>query len=72
MGSVTDVHIERVADDRYSVKLIDGFTNDLGEMTPTQLLAYLNARPLIGVTPEQVVDTLKVGGKVTVHFQRTL
>jgi hypothetical protein len=72
MGSMTDVHIERIAVDKYIVKLVDGFTNDLGEMTQTELFAYLNVRPLLDATPQQVVDTLRVGGKVIVHFQRLL
>jgi len=41
MARVTDVHIERIADDKYSVKLANSYTNDLGEMTQMQLFAYL-------------------------------
>jgi hypothetical protein len=72
MSSVIDVYIARIADDRYSVKLIDRFTNDLGEMTQTKLLAYLSVRSLLDVTPGQVIKDLKVGDQTTVHFQRAL
>jgi len=72
MARVTDVHIERIADDKYSVKLVNSSTNDLGEMTQMQLFAYLKARPLLDVTAEEVIDNLKVGDQITVQFQGVL
>lgn len=72
MARVVDVHIKRIADEKYSVNVVNSSTNDLGEMTQMQLFAYLKVRPLMDVTPEEVIDDLKVGDKITVHFQGVL
>ncbi len=73
MSGVIDVHIRRVSDDKYSVKLsFDTFTNGLGEMTRMELYSYLKNRPLLDVTPERMIDSLRVGHQTTVHFQRVL
>ncbi len=45
------------------------YANDCGEMTETQLLAYLSNRPLLGRTPQEVVDELGQKAGVMVEFE---
>lgn len=70
--SKIDVKIKKISDDRYTVKLIDAFVNDLGEMSETELDAFLTVRGLVDRAPEEVVDFINVGDEVTVQIERTL
>jgi hypothetical protein len=59
-------------ENRYIVELLDILTNDLGQMTETQLFGYLSTRPLLDCTPEQVLAALGEKDEVTVHLKTTL
>jgi len=54
----------------YAVVINTGtpFINDLGQMTDSQLFGYLNCRPLVGYTPEQVLDVLERESIMKVEF----
>lgn len=45
------------------------YANDCGEMTETQLLAYLGNRRLRERTPQEVLDELGEKGGVLVEFE---
>jgi len=45
------------------------YANDCGEMTETQLLAYLSNRPLLGRAPQEVLDELGQKGGLLVEFE---
>ncbi len=75
MDEFTDVRIRRISEDSYTVKLVDSgdLKNDLGQMSSTQLDAYLHVRPLFDSDNAiRKVSSLSIGGEVTLKFRHIL
>jgi hypothetical protein len=51
---------------RYSVKVMGAFVNEVGEMSEMQLFGYLNNRLPIGYDPEEVLEELTRNGEATI------
>ncbi len=58
--------------ERYAVKLIDTFRDDMGEMPEMQLFGYLKNRLLVDCTAEQVLEELTGKDEITVRFRSNL
>jgi len=69
---VLDFHEMKEPGNRYNVVLDfdTPLANDLGEMTETQLFGYLNDRPLLDRSPDEVLQELEEKGTVNVEFSR--
>jgi hypothetical protein len=63
------MHIKRIADDRYAVRQFDDVLSvELAEMSGKKLDEHLRVRDLIVCTPENVLQSLRVGEEITVQF----
>jgi hypothetical protein len=63
------MHIKQIADNRYAVRQYDDVLSvELGEMSGKKLDEHLSVRDLILCTPENVLQSLRVGEEITVQF----
>jgi hypothetical protein len=66
------MHIKQIADNRYAVRQYDDVLSvELGEMSGKKLDEHLSVRDLILCTPENVLQSLRVGEEITVQFSNT-